>query len=99
MSAQQLNHIFWEGVGLLDAHGFNVIVSCCDGAPENRTFMVMNGCTEEVSKGNNPFSKNPLIFLSDLPHLIKKLRNNIYNSGHKENNRDIQDACHLNLKK
>ena len=86
VSAQQLNRIFWEGVGLLDAHGFNVIVSCCDGAPENRTFMVMNGCTEDVSKGNNPFSKNPLIFLSDPSHLIKKLRNNVYNRGHKENN-------------
>ena len=48
ISATQLNRIFWEGVGLLHAHNFEVIVSICDGAPENRTFMDINGCTETV---------------------------------------------------
>ena len=85
VSARDLNRLFWKGVGLLHCYGFKVILSCCDGAPENRAFMVMNGCSETVSKTINPFSNLPLIFMSDPPHLIKKLRNNIYNSGHKEN--------------
>ena len=84
ISATQLNRIFWEGVGMLHAHNFEVIVSICDGAPENRTFMDINGCNETVSKTHNPFSNCPLFFLSDPPHLLKKLRNNLYNSGHKD---------------
>ena len=84
ITATQLNRIFWEGVGLLHTHDFEVIVSICDGAPENRTFMDINGCTETVSKTHNPFSNSPLFFLSDPPHLVKKLRNNLYNSGHKD---------------
>ena len=84
ISAQNLNHIFWQGVGLLQGYGFTTILSCCDGAAENRAFMLMNGVTEEVSQTNNPFSHFPLFFLSDPPHLIKKLRNNIYSSGYKE---------------
>ena len=85
VSARDLNRLFWKGAGLLHCYGFKVILSCCDGAPENRAFMVMNGCSETVSKTINPFSNLHLIFMSDPPHLIKKLRNNIYNSGHKEN--------------
>ena len=76
--------MFWQGVGLLHAHGFSVLLTGCDGAAENRAFMVMNGCTEDNSKTINPFSKQPLVFISDPPHLLKKLRNNIYNSGYKE---------------
>ena len=63
ISATQLNRIFWEGVGLLHAHNFEVIVNICDGAPENRTFMDINGCTETVSKTHNPFSNCPLFFV------------------------------------
>ena len=84
ISATQLNRIFWEGVGLLHAHNFEVIVSICDGAPENRTLIDINGCTETVSKTHNPFSNCPLFFLSDPPYLLKKLGNNLYNSGHKD---------------
>ena len=84
ISAQNLNRLFWKGVGLLHGYDFKVILTCCDGASENRTFMAMNGCNETTSKTKNPFSKLPLFFMSDPPHLIKKLRNNIYNSGYKE---------------
>ena len=84
ISAQNLNHLFWQGVGLLQGYGFTTILSCCDGAAENRAFMMMNGVSEENSKSNNPFSHLSLFFMSDPPHLIKKLRNNIYKSGYKE---------------
>ena len=72
ISASSLNRIFWQGVGLLQAHDFTVLVTCCDGAAENRAFMLMNGCNEDNSSTTNPFSKKPLIFLSDPPHLLKK---------------------------
>ena len=59
---------------------------CCDGAPENRSFMNRNGTNATKSKCYNPFSKKPLFFISDPPHLMKKLRNNIYSSGFKSQN-------------
>lgn len=84
ISALNLNQLFWQGVGLLQGFGFTTILSCCDGAAENRAFMMMNGVSEDNSQTNNPFSRLPLFFMSDPPHLIKKLRNNVYNSGYKE---------------
>ena len=47
------------------------------------SFMMMNCVDETVSQTKNPFSDVPLFFISDPPHLMKKLRNNIYNSGSK----------------
>ena len=41
ISAQNLNHIFWQGVGLVQGYGFRTILSFCDGAAENRAFMLM----------------------------------------------------------
>lgn len=84
ISAQNLNRIFWQGVSLLHCYNFEIILTCCDGASENRTFMTINGCSETNSQTTNPFSKLPLFFISDPPHLIKKLRNNLYSSGYKE---------------
>jgi hypothetical protein len=83
VSAQALNKVFWQGVGLLQGYGFTTILAGCDGAAENRAFMMMNNVDEFVSQTNNPFSDLPLFFISDPPHIMKKLRNNIYNSGEK----------------
>lgn len=98
ISAHQLNRIFWHRVGLLHCYDFKVILSCCDGAAENRTFMVINGCSDVESKKNNPFSNSPLFFISDPPHLLKKLRNNIYNSGHKDQSTRYTRCLLLNSK-
>ena len=84
ISGQNLNKTFWQGVGLLQAYGFTTVLTCCDGAAENRSFMMMNCVDETVSQTKNPFSGMPLFFISDPPHLMKKLRNNIYNSGCKD---------------
>ena len=46
--------------------------------------MMMNCVDETVSQTKNPFSGMPLFFISDPPYLMKKLRNNIYNSGCKD---------------
>jgi len=57
--------------------------ACCDGAPENRAFMNTDGNNASKGKCYNPFSRKPLFFISDPPHLLKKLRNNIFSSGFK----------------
>lgn len=64
------------------SHGFEVLLVCCDGASSNRAFMKMN--TEKgdaLSVGYNFFSRHPLFLMSDPPHIIKKLRNNLSSSG------------------
>ena len=61
------------------------MLSCCDGASSNRSFILMNTGDANTSSCHNKFSGMPLFFFSDPPHLIKKLRNNIHSSGHKEN--------------
>ena len=80
----QINRIFWIGVSLLHSYGFDIILACCDGASPNRSFITMNTTNEIHSKGFNPFSGWPIFFFSDPPHLMKKLRNNLYNSGFKD---------------
>ena len=71
---------------MLHGFKFTIMLACCDGAPENRAFMNMNGTNASKSKCYNPFSRKPLFFISDPPHLLKKLRNNIYSSGFKSQN-------------
>ena len=68
---------------MLHTYGFEVILSCCDGAPSNRSFIVMNTGDNDSCSCHNPFSGMPIFFFSDRPHLIKKLRNNLHSSGHK----------------
>ncbi|XP_078583756.1 uncharacterized protein LOC144866272 [Branchiostoma floridae x Branchiostoma japonicum] len=81
----QINRMFWSGVSLLHDFGFHTMLSVCDGASANRTFIRMN-CGETGHMCQNPFSSGPLFFMSDPPHLMKKLRNNLYSSGHERYN-------------
>ena len=82
-----LNRIFWQGVSLLHGFGFEVLLYCCDGASENRKFIRMNTNYQgSLCKGYNRFSKKPLCFLSDSPHLLKTFRNNLFNSVDKTQN-------------
>ena len=83
VTAQKLNRLFWQGVSILHGFDFTILLACCDGAPENRAFMNMNGNNASHSRCYNPFSRKPLFFISDPPHLLKKLRNNVYSSGFK----------------
>ena len=59
----QINRVFWLGVSMLHSYGFQVILSCCDVASPNRTFITMNSINESHSKGLNPFSGQPIFFL------------------------------------
>ena len=79
-----LNRIFWVGVSMLEIVEINIILACCDGASENRAFINYNRKSKDHCSCTNPFSNMPLFFLSDPPHLIKKLRNNLFKSGQKE---------------
>ena len=86
LNSLALQRIFWQGVSMLHGCGFTTLFTGCDGASANRSFMVMNGVTAENSSGQNFFSRKPIFFISDPPHLLKKLRNNLYNSGNREDN-------------
>ena len=82
-TSTQLNRLLWLGVSMLHIYGFDVIISCCDGASSNRSFIEMNTGDSCKCSCHNPFTGKPIFFFSDPPHLIKKLRNNLYSSGHK----------------
>ena len=82
-TALEINRLFWLGVSMLHTYGFEVILSCCDGASSNRSFIELNTRDSEKCSCFNPFSGKPIFFFSDPPHLIKKLRNNLYSSGYK----------------
>jgi hypothetical protein len=98
VTAQKLNRIFWQGVSLLHGYGFEILLACCDGAPENRAFFAMNGTNKTKSQGNNPYSKMPIYFISDPPHLMKKLRNNLHKSGYKEKSKRYTRLLQLGSK-
>ncbi|XP_014675447.1 PREDICTED: uncharacterized protein LOC106815498, partial [Priapulus caudatus] len=80
--AATLYTIAWEAVRWLLKSNFKVIYMCFDGAQINRTFVEMHFHTaDEAVKARftmNPVSTEPMVFLMDPSHLIKKLRNNIY---------------------
>ena len=80
-TAVQLNCIFWFGISLLHIFGFDVLLVCCDCASSNRTFYTMNTNNPLHSECLNQFSNYQIFFMSDPPHLMKKLRNNLSNSG------------------
>ena len=84
INKETLNRIFWVGVSMLKQVGIDIILACCDGASENRAFINFNRASHNDYSCINPFSDMPLFFLSDPPHLIKKLRNNLFKSGNKE---------------
>ena len=65
------------------------MASICDGASENRNFINASvqlhpNFPNSSHIGLNPFTNGPIYFISDPPHLIKKLRNNIFSSGHQD---------------
>ena len=53
LNALKLNDLFWTGVSLLHNFDFKLILACCDGAPVNKAFLIMNGIYEKCSVGYN----------------------------------------------
>ena len=74
--------LVWECIKRLETCGLKVIATTADGASVNRKFFKMHKQAsgkdgEVVYKTVNVYSpeKRPLFFISDVPHLIKTVRN------------------------
>lgn len=74
--------LVWECIKRLEACGLKVIATTADGASSNRKFFKMHKQAsgtggDVVHKTINVYSpeKRPLFFISDVPHLIKTVRN------------------------
>jgi hypothetical protein len=55
-TSAQLNRLFWLGISMLHTYGFDVILSCCDGASSNRSFIEMNTGDSSKCSCHNPFT-------------------------------------------
>lgn len=89
-NSSQLYNIIWDGVAALEMRGVKVLAFICDGASANRGFFALHKLADEsnVSEDGvvfwtpNRFDKSRRIyFFSDVPHLIKTLRNNLEKSS------------------
>ena len=85
----QLYNILWDGVAALEMRGVKVCAFICDGASANRGFFALHKLADgsNVSEDGvvfwtpNRFDKaRRIYFFSDVPHLIKTLRNNLEKS-------------------
>lgn len=92
-SADLLFPMVWEAVQKLEIAGFNVIAITCDGASFNRKFFRMHKKSSEdfVYKTINPYADDNrhVYFFSDVPHLIKTVRNCMSNSFSHSNSRAL----------
>ena len=84
----ELFTLFWEAIGVLVLNNLWVIASTSDGASSNRRFIKMHADEQSdetasvVYYTENHFSPDRNIyFFSDVPHLVKTLRNCLYHSG------------------
>ena len=92
VTADQLYPLLWGCVRRLEAAGFRVLATTCDGASANRTFFQLHGDAGEfIHKTLNPFNvePRPLFFFSDAPHLLKTTRNCWANSFAHSNSRTL----------
>ena len=86
LSGGTLYPLVWECIAHLEMLGFKVLAVTADGASPNRRFFQLNSgiCkTKFTYKTTNIYSKEsrPLFFFSDVPHLLKTIRNSWANSG------------------
>ena len=85
LSADLIFLLVWEAIQKLEAAGFKVVAINCDGASMNRKFFYMHLTPTTVTaedsqilyKTKNPYAdeKRDVHFFSDVPHLIKTVRN------------------------
>ena len=89
MCSSQIMSTFWEAVGILEITcDLHVIAAVSDGAPANRKFydnhqlMDNESHSDIVHRTINIYAPGRYIFFfADAPHLLKTMRNCIYNSG------------------
>lgn len=99
-TADNLYPLFWAAVRVLEKCGFKVIVSTSDKASPNQRLYQLHGNNHDVCfKTLNVFAAEAdrfLYFISDPPHLVKTVRNNLANSGSGKNTRFLwKDGQHI----
>lgn len=80
LTGEQIFVPFWEAVSRLERCGFKVMGVTADGLSVNHHFFKLHGestTDNPVHKTSNPYTseERSLYFFSDLPHLIKTVRN------------------------
>lgn len=83
IQSYDIHTLFWDAVDHLQMYGFRVVYTCMDGAQSNRTFMNINlgkYPTTMISKNPTDPTK-PIVFMMDISHVLKKVRNNVLKSG------------------
>ena len=80
LTGPDLFPLVWKAIGRLTLLGFRPLVITCDGAKNNRKMFAMHG-DKNTYKTVNIFSRDrhPIFFISDPPHLLKCIRNCLYN--------------------
>lgn len=92
-NADDLFSTVWKVVGALEKVGVNVIALICDGHPANRSFFNKHVPVTKVPSKvvfdtiNLCAPSRVMYFFSDLPHLLKSVRNNFTASGHPKKDR------------
>ena len=86
-NADELYPLFWQAIGVVEETGLKVIVSTSDKASANQRLYQMHGHGVEICyKSLKMFSLDRNIyFISDAPHLVKTVRNNLSSSGSGKN--------------
>lgn len=86
LSSDLIFPLVWDCVERLESYGFKVMALTADGASCNRKFFKLHSTGSDITyKTVNVFSqeKRPIYFFSDVPHLVKTVRNCWANSfGH-----------------
>ena len=84
LTSDQLCPLVWETTRILECVGFKVRAWVCNGASSNRKFFKTNHLEQETGimyLTVIKFKSSPKIyFISDVPHLLQTIRNNIENS-------------------
>lgn len=99
-TADELYPLFWEAVAFVEAVGLKVVVSTSDKAPQNQKLYLMHGQAGKVCyRTQNVFADDErfIYFMSDVPHLIKTIRNNLANSGCGKNTKLLWNNGHYLL--
>lgn len=82
LNAKTIGHCVWSAIRILSELQFGkdgenkvqVLYGVCDGATHSSAFFNKHGSTNWMTE--NPYNNNnPIFWLSDPPHMIKKLRN------------------------
>ena len=82
IQASELYGLFWIAVYKLHEFGFQVLYTCMDGAQANHSFMhICLGDKPNSYIAQNPCTSQPVVFIMDFSHVVKKIRNNILKSG------------------